>query len=49
MTPGTKPGEKPSSSASPSPNGSPSASPTEPEGPNAEEQKQAAEEAGLCA
>ena len=49
MTPGTKPGEKPSSSASPTPNGSPSPSPTEPEGPNAEERKQAAEEAGLCA
>ena len=49
MTPGTKPGEKPSSSASPSPKGSPSASPTEPQGPNAEERKQAAEEAGLCA
>ena len=49
MTPGTKPGEKPSSSASPSPKGSPSASPTEPEGPSAEERKQAAEEAGLCA
>ena len=49
MTPGTKPGDKPSSSASPSPDGSPSASPSEPEGPNAEEREQAAEEAGLCA
>ena len=49
MTPGTKPGDKPSNSASPSPDGSPSASPSEPEGPNAEEREQAAEEAGLCA
>ena len=41
--------DKPSSSASPSPDGSPSASPSKPDGPSAEERKQAAEEAGLCA
>ena len=49
MTPGTKPGEKPSESASPSPKGSPSPTLSEPEGPGAEERKQAAQEAGLCA
>jgi LCP family protein required for cell wall assembly len=49
VTPGTKPGEKPSSSASPSPDGSPSSSPSKSSGPTAEERKQAAEEAGLCA
>jgi len=49
VTPGTEPGEKPSSSASPSPDGSPSAKPSKPSGPSAEERKQQAEEAGLCA
>jgi LCP family protein required for cell wall assembly len=50
VTPGRKPGEKPtgkasgSASASPSPNDSAS----EDSGPNAEERKQSAQEAGLC-
>jgi LCP family protein required for cell wall assembly len=49
VTPGTRPGGKPSGSSSPSPDGSPSSSPTQSNGPSAEERKQQAEEAGLCA
>ncbi len=48
VTPGQKPGAKPRKSASPSPSDSPSAAQPD-KGPSAEERKQAAEEAGLCA